>query len=324
MSRGGIKLFGSVFSGGKGASVFVASLLLAAAIWLLHNLSLNYSAPMSASIVARSNIPGRFQESVSPVIVEARCRATGFKILRNRRLQRRGPVVVWFDPEVFKETGDDIFSISASELSGYVDKIFGSDVQLESFASPGVSFRFTRENHKKVPVRLMRNITFKPQYMALGDVSVKPDSVIIYGEEKYIEMFGEVLTRPLELSGVSASRSGTVALDVPKSVRVSSQSVDYQLDVVRFVEMRRTVKVQGRGVPDGRHLEIFPSVADLVIRRAFPASGTPEDEIGLYIDYRDFNSSRTGRCVARISGLTPGILSCVPSPEVFDCVETGD
>ena len=318
------RLFGGRLSDSRGVAILVASLLLAAAIWLLHNLSLSYSATMSASIIARSNIPGRFEESVAPVTVEARCRATGFRILRNRRLEKRGPVTVWFEPEVWRQAGDDSFIIPSNELSAYIDKIFGPEVRLESFSSSGVSFRFARENHKKVPVRLVRNVTYKPQYMALGDIRVRPDSVIIYGEQKYIEMFDQVLTRPLELSGVSASRNGSILLDVPKGVRLSETAVDYQLDVARFVEIRRSVKVQSRGVPSGRRLEIFPSTAELVIRRAFPASGTPEDDLGLYIDYRDFNSSRTGRCVAKISGMTPGILACELTPDVFDCIETND
>ena len=310
--------------GRRGAAIFVASLVLAAGIWLLLNLSLSYSAPLSASIIARSNIPGRFEESVSPVVVEARCRTTGFKILHNRRQLRRGPVKVWIDPEVLQPAGEDVFTVSTAALSGYVDKIFGPEVSLESFASQGVSFRFARENFRKVPVRLVPNVSFKPQYMARGEITVSPDSVFIYGEEKYIEMFDQVLTHPLELSGVSASRSGSIGLDVPKGVRLSAESVEYQLDVARYVEIRRSVKVQVRGVPSGRNLEVFPSTAELTVRRAFPSSGSPEDELGLYVDFREFNSSRTGRCVGHFSGLGPGILSCRADPEVFDCVETSD
>ena len=46
------KLFGRLHVDGRDISVFLMSLLLAFSIWLIHNLSLNYSDTVSVPVVA--------------------------------------------------------------------------------------------------------------------------------------------------------------------------------------------------------------------------------------------------------------------------------
>jgi len=305
----------------RDAAALIASLLLACGILITDKLTDSYTSVFRAVVSAKSEIPGRARTSLSPVTIEARCTATGLRLLHNRRQQRHKQLSVWFDPDVFKYEGDDMYSISAADLAAYVDKIFGQEVRMESALSDKVTFRFAAENYRKVPVHMVRSLSFKPQYMAAGEIRVKPDSVLIYGEEKYISAFERILTRPVELYNLSSSRTGTIQLEHPKGVRVSQESVSYELDVVRYVEVRRTVKLRASGVPAGHTLSIYPSTAELVIRTEFPSTGTPEQDIFPYIDYQDFNLSRNGRCVARIGGLSPAVLSCVCEPELFDCLE---
>lgn len=306
---------------GRDATVFVVSLLLAFSIWLIHNLSLSYSMTLRAVVTACSNIPGRYQASLSPVTIEARCRTTGFNLLRSHRSGRKVVRQVWMDPKLFTHVSGDQFSVSANELSGYVTEIFGQDVRLESFVSPSVTFRFAEENHRKLPVHAVRSITYKPQYTMVGDITLSPDSVMVYGDGKYIDHFERILTKPLTLSGVSNSRTGSIALEVPKGIRLSDTEVAYDLEVSRYVEIRSRAKVSVRGVPAGHSVETYPSLADVVMKCVFPVSGDPAGQLQLYVDYRDFLGSRSGKCVAQAVSLPPGVISIEMEPEVFECVE---
>lgn len=306
---------------GRDVTILVASLLLAFSIWLIHNLSLSYSTTLRTVVSASSNIPGRYQTSLAPVTIEARCRATGFDIMHSHRRERRSPRTIYFDASAFKHTEADQFTISASELSGYVSEIFGSDVRLESFVAPAVTFRFAEENHRKVPVSVVESITYKSQYMAVGDIKVSPDSVIIYGDQKYLNHFDRILTRPLSLAGVSNSRTGTIGLEVPKGIRVSESSVAYDLEVSRYVELSSQAKVTVRGVPGDRAVDVFPSSADVTLKCEFPVTGDPTGTLRLYVDYQDFVSSRSGKCVVRTGTLPQGVISVNVTPDIFECVE---
>lgn len=306
---------------GRDVTVFVVSLLLAFSIWLIHNLSLSYSMTLRSVVTACSNIPGRYQTSLSPVTIEARCRTTGFNLIRSHREERKPPKQVWIDPQLFNHVADDQFTVSANELSGYVTEIFGQDVRLESFVSPSVTFRFAAENNRKVPVHVVRSITYRPQYTSVGDIRISPDSVMIYGDGKYIDHFDRILTKPLTLSGVSNSRTGTISLEEPKGIRLSETEVAYDLEVSRYVEIRSRVKVGVRGVPAGRTVDVYPSVADVVMKCSFPVTGDPAGQLRLFVDYREFQNSRSGKCLARTSSLPSGVISVEVEPEVFECVE---
>ena len=59
---------------GRDLAGFLMALLLAFSIWLVHNLTLRYSAIMNVEVTAQSNIQGRAAESSNTAVISARCR----------------------------------------------------------------------------------------------------------------------------------------------------------------------------------------------------------------------------------------------------------
>lgn len=307
---------------GRDLAVFLLSLLLAFSIWISHNLSLQYSSVVSVPVIARSNIEGHSAESSNTSPVVARCRTTGYRLLKKNRMSRKGQLHVYFSPDDLHHDEGDMYYISSNELSGYFSEIFGDNVQLESFVSSRVRFRFPEENHKTVPVQAVSVTGFKPQYMALGPIKIVPDSVIVYGEQLQIQNIDRIITETITLPNLSAGAHGMARLEVPKGgVRLSEQEVSYALDVTRFVEVRREVKVGTRNVPGGRDLTIYPSVVDVVFRCVFPLASDPTENISFYVDYNDFSGSITGRCVPHDDGLPASVIDYTVEPRVLECVE---
>ena len=113
-------------------------------------------------------------------------------------------------------------------------------------------------------------------------------------------------------------------LEVPRGagVRLSDSEVSYALDVTRYVEIRREVKVGTRNVPAGRDLTVYPSVVDVVFRCIFPLASDPTEGISFYVDYNDFASSINGRCVPRDSGLPSTVIDYSVDPKVLECIES--
>ena len=83
-----LEVFGNIFRKlhirGRDAKIFVISLLLAFGIWLLHNLSLNYSALVCVPVKAVCNIEGHSMTSSNHDFVQVRCNARGFNLIRLR------------------------------------------------------------------------------------------------------------------------------------------------------------------------------------------------------------------------------------------------
>jgi hypothetical protein len=253
----------------------------------------------------------------------ARCRTTGYRLLRKNRQSRRGQQLrVYFSPDDLHHDVDDMFYISSNELSGYFSEIFGDNVQLESFVSSRVQFRFPVENHKTVPVQAVSVVSFKQQYMSLGPIKLVPDSVIVYGEPLHLQNIDRVVTETISLQNLSSGAHGMARIEVPKGgIRLSASEVSYALDVTRYVELRREVKIGTRNVPAGRDLTVYPSVAEVVYRCAFPLASDPTDGITFYVDYDDFANSINGRCVPRDSGLPASVIDYSIEPKVLECIE---
>ena len=307
---------------GRDLAVFLLSLLLAFSIWISHNLSLQYSSVVSVPVIATSNIEGHQAESSNTSPVVARCRTTGYRLLRRNRMSRKGQLRVYFSPDDLHHEEDDIYYITSNELSGYFSEIFGDNVQLESFVSSRVQFRFPEENHKTVPVQAVSVVSFKPQYMAGGPMKIVPDSVIVYGEPLQIQNIDRIVTETITLQNLSSGSHGMARLEVPRGgIRLSETEVSYALEVTRFVEIRREVKVGTRNVPAGRDLTVFPSTVDVVFRCVFPLASDPTEGISFYVDYNDFSSSINGRCVPHDSGLPTSVIDYSIDPQVLECIE---
>ncbi len=317
------KLLRKLDINGRDLAVFLLSLLLAFSIWISHNLSLQYSSVVSVPVIARSNIEGHQAESSNTSPVVARCRTTGYRLLRKNRMSRREQLRVYFSPDDLHHEEGDVYYITGNELSGYFSEIFGDNVQLESFVSSRVEFRFPEENHKTVPVQAVSVVDFKPQYMASGPMKIVPDSVIVYGEPLQIQNIDRVVTETITLQNLSSGAHGMARLDTPRgNVRLSVDEVSYALDVSRYVEIRREVKLGTRNVPAGRDLTVYPSVVEVVFRCVFPLASDPTDAISFFVDYNDFASSINGRCVPRDGGLPSSVIDYTVEPQVLECIES--
>ncbi len=301
--------------------VFVLSVLLAFLVWFLVNLSQTYTGVISVPVVAQCNLDGYGTESSNTVLVSARCRTEGFRLVREFSRRERPPVKVKFNKSDLRRTGHGEFSVIGGAKNSYINQFFGDDAQLEAFITDTLRFTFPVENHKKVPVDVPLSLSCRSQYMQSGHFRVMPDSITVYGSEEKLEAVDRVTTSRLVLTEVASSQHGLLKLNPIKDVRFSAEEVSYELPVSRYVELSSTVALEVWNVPAGASLQVYPPTAQIYLRCAFPITKDPLTTLRLYIDWRDFSSSLTGRCVPRIMRLPAGVLDYRVEPEVFDCIE---
>lgn len=302
--------------------VFLASLLVASVVWLITNLSRPYSGLISVPVIAESNIDGHSDRSANAATAVARCHASGFVLLRNRMDRKRQPVRVRFDRQDLRSAGGDEFYLAGPAINGYAADIFGDGTLVDAFVSDTLRFLFPSQTHKKVPVELVHEVQYRPQYMSSAPLRIEPDSVTVYGESARIESIDRVSTSTLYLYDVHENMHGLLKLGRAKGVRLSDTEVSYTLTVSRYVELQASVPVEVWNVPAGKHLQVFPSGADVTFRCIFPVSKDPTDAFRLYIDYKDFAGSLTGRCIPHTLKLPSGVIDYRVTPEVFDCILT--
>ena len=313
------KLLESLNISGRDLAVFLLALLLAFSTWLIHNLSLKYNDYLTASVIAQCNIEGHSNISLNRSDVIARCRATGYKVIMSDIRARRAPVTVNFAPAVMRHMEDDLFYVLSSDLTEYTHMIYGDGVTLEHYVSDTLFFRFPSVDYKKVPVTPVYSVSYRPQHMSDGQLQVAPDSVTIYGMSQRLENVTQVFTEPIKHSDLVSDVQGVVRLEKLKDVRVSAEEVHYMLDVKRYVDIVTTLPLNVLNVPADKKLVIYPSTGELKIKCSFPLEADPEAGVELYVDYRDFQNSISGKCPVRLSGIPRGFIAYETDPVAVNC-----
>ena len=301
--------------------LLVTSLFLAVLIWFLSNLSRSYSGVLGTAVVAECNIQGHSNVSSNSAMLSARCRAEGFRLLREGTRRSRRPVRVVFDRADLRYDSGDRFFVTGNVMNNYLRQIFGDGVDVEDIITDTLFFTFTPENNKRVPVRFAGDFTYRSQYMASGPLKITPDSVTVYGEKARLDLVDHVSTNQIFPDDVHDTQHGVLRLRRIKGVRFSDEEISYELPVSRYVEIRSEMPVTVRNVPAGRHLDVFPSRATVILLCTFPVARNPFESFELFIDYEDFASSLSGRCVARVPDLPRNVLDYRVEPAVFDCIE---
>lgn len=311
----------SVGSWGREWILVILSLFLACFIWLVSNLSQQYSGTISVPVQAECNIDGHGQTSSNIAVVSARCRAEGFRLVRETSRRERKVVKVRFDRADMRRLGPDTYGVIGGTKNSYVTQFFGDGASLEAFITDTLVFHFPVENHKKVPVEVPHSFLFRSQYMMAGPFRVEPDSVTVYGDDAHLATLEKVRAPRLTLSDLHEPMHGVLRLNPVDGVRMSAGEVSYEVPVTRFVELRASVPLEVWNAPAGHQLQVYPATAQVVLRCAFPLAKDPLPSFKLYIDWKDFSASLSGRCVARTLRLPAGVLDYRVEPEVFDCIE---
>lgn len=308
-------------SRGREWMVLVLSILLAFLVWFLVNLSQEYTGIISVPVVAQCNIDGYGTESSNVVLVSARCRTEGFRLIKEVSRGDRKIVKVKFNTADMRRTAPGEFCIIGGAKNSYVDQFFGDDAQLEAFITDTLRFTFPVENHKKVAVEVPKSVSFRSQYTQSGPFRLIPDSLTIYGSQEKLDAIEKLTTGRLVLTDVMDTRHGLLKVNPVKGLRLSADEISYELPVTRYVEISTTVNLEVWNTPAGASLQVYPPTAQVFLRCAFPITKDPLPSFRLYIDWKDFSSSLTGRCVPRVMRLPAGVLDYRVEPEVFDCIE---
>lgn len=299
--------------------IFMLALLLAFSIWLVHNLSLNYTNFVSTRIIAQTNIEYRSELSTNSCVVSARVRTTGYNLLRLSYRKSDNSKIVEFPSSVFHHYSNDVFYTTTQELQEYAEQIFGEKARVDFLIADTLKFEFPRQEYKTVPVKPVKVISTRSQYMLTEDLVIEPDSVIVFGDEKRLESIDYILTEPISVKEASSSIYGEAFLKEEKGLRLSIPSVQYSAEVTRFIEVATTLPLYVRNVPSGKELKCFPSNVDVTFLCTFPVRSNPETSVVLYVDYQDYIKSLSGKCRVNVSGIDSGILDYTIEPSSVLC-----
>lgn len=305
---------------GRDWTVLLLSLLLAFGIWFIHNLSLKYDDTVTVTVRAKCSLEGHSELSSNTVTVEGRCRAIGFNLIRSEFLSRHKETVVPFETESLGRVDDDTYFVTRTKLQDKAHIIFGEGTTEHQVFTDTVYFTFNHESYKKVPVRLNGYIETASQYAKVGELKFVPDSVTLYGRTELVNGIESVSTARFQRFDLDKSISGTLKLEHIDGVRMSAETVQYEQTVSRFVELASTVRLAIENAPEDKEIVLIPASVDVTYKCVFPFDDDPSSKSEFYIDYRDYENSRSGKCIVRSRKIDDRVISYDVEPQIIDII----
>lgn len=309
-------------------TLLVVSLLLAVFIWLVHNLTQDYFSYRQYNVTAISNLDGYAQASTSPVLISVGGQAKGYDLISRRRNRRPEDISVKLDASLFTpdRSRQDAFVIAGEDIQKYLDDAIGGDFSVTVVAEEKISFLFSPQSYRKVPVIVPEtSISFAPQYMKTAELSITPDSVLVYGNVADLEKVTSVTSRPIRLQGLDSDTRGEVMLNRVPGVRLGSRTVQYHIPVDRFVEETVDVEIKVRDVPLGKKVLLLPSTVKVRCRLPFSEKKRLSgDDLSFTVKYSDLASAISSKVIPAMTSSTCKVYSYEIEPKMVDFIISED
>jgi len=305
--------------------IFLISLLVACLVWVLHALSLNYSTYLQCKVTVTTNIEGYSNTATANEILLVRGKTSGYLVILTKGFKGDPihlPLMV--EPNHFSHCSDssDIFSVPVSVIREKIVETLGEHLTIEYIKNDSLTFNFSREEYRKIPVNLVSTMSFKPQYMKVGEIELIPDTILVYGPAAQVSKITEIQTKALSLMNINESIQGYVELEQMPGIRFSEETIHYSLEVERYVETSRKTSIEVTNVPSDKRVTVIPSEVTLTCRIPFGLVDNPEyKEMTLVVDYNNVVDSKSSKAIPTlVNSENCEVLSYSLTPSLVDCI----
>lgn len=308
--------------GGRNWIILVFSLLLAFFMWSIMKLSGQYSSYVRYKLEVTSNIPGRSNMAVSTDVLIIEAKSSGFEVLQNSSGGEGKTLLVDGVDSRFLHMYDevnDLFYLVPDDIKQRVQDALGADVQVVSFATDTLFFKFPQQDNKMVPVVAVSMIKYEEQYMPYAEMVLRPDSITVYGPKDILFDVKQVVTETIKGSRVKEPLTGVVQLKSIGGVRFSQDEVLYSIEVGRYVERSLNIPITIENAPSYANVAIIPQEVTVKFRQPFyKMEELKISDFSVVIDYDEVLRSDVVR--PRLVKKPKEILWEAMEPKYVECV----
>lgn len=313
--------------------VLVISLLVALVVWGVMKLSLQYRYVYHYNVELSAPMEGRVFKSVSQDPLTIRGTSSGFYLLRHKLSARKKGETLTFraEPSALRPLNgkEDAFFILSSQLKDRAASKLDGYLTIDEIVVDTLVFIFPKTYQKKVPVCLRADLSFKPQYMPLDKVYLKPDSVLINGQESIVKSIDSVFTEKITARSLKRNIQGEAEIEPVSGVQMSESKTVYHLNVGRYVGRSLSVPVEVRNQAEGARMILVPSTVTVTFKEEFARKRTlsPKD-FSVYVDYSQAVTSASSKAKVLLDKVPEGVYDVNIEPAFLDRVvmlpENGD
>ena len=279
---------------GEVAVVFLIAYFIAISLWLLVNMSKEYSFTINVPLQVTEYDEGMAFVSEPPGKARVGVSGEGWNLLA---LYRSPPEI----SIPYHEGEVDISEIVQRQIATY------TDISVLNVEPARISLEVEPKASARVPIRPELDVELRPQYEIVGRVRVLPDSVTVIGAQSVIDTLRSISTETLRLRNVQNSVERSVALARPVGLELPDVSeARVSFEVTEFTEGEVRVYLEARNVPEGWEIRFNPSVVTVRYQVPIDHFSAAQEMVPYeaFVNYSDILRDTTGVVAPRVEPVT--------------------
>lgn len=297
----------------KDILTFLGFLVLAALIWYGHAMQSvrNTRVPVLISYTGKPGTIGLGGDGLPDTVV-IEVRDAGSRLNAYHRTPLR--LTVDLHPYIHSDKGT--IHIPSDALRRSISDILQGTSRLINISPEEIRCPYFTEQEKTVPVFFAGQAVPAAEFQQVGPVTLSRSSVTLYGQDKALASIDTVYTEAVALKELSDTTLTRVALVLPKNTRAEQDSVDIRIVTERFTEKKFVLPIHVHGLPEGSHIRLFPSEAEVRVRVGMShfAQVEPRDIKAVCT----FNSYQTDKMEVELHYSNPYITAAWVYPAVVE------
>lgn len=164
--------------------------------------------------------------------------------------------------------GGNIYYYLPNQNLAAIASKFDSETKIYNFNKDTIFIELEQNGVKKVKIVADTELNFKIGYDLSDAITLNPDSIKLFGPQKYLDTIQFVKTEKIKLKDIASKINEEVILlgFEDNLIRFSDTKVMLSGEVEKFTEETITVPLNIVGVPNGMVLTVFPKEVKLVYK----------------------------------------------------------
>lgn len=214
------------------------------------------------------------------------------------------------------EENDNLISISAGTIQQLVKDELPPSIAIQRIEPIGIQAAYTRLNSKVVPIKINGTLQPAPQYQLVGEISLEPSVVTIYGTPETIDSIESVPTIPINITNVKEQFSRDIELQPAQSIRLSQTQVRLIARTRAFTEMTAKLPIHIADRPNDISVKTFPAEVSVKMQMGIETYRTfKETDVRAFVNYNDMLKSDNGMVKVYVASESTHIYNIKVQPQ---------
>lgn len=277
----------------KNINIFIICLFISICAWLLIKLSKEYTTEINFN-VNLTNVPyNKVCVTQFDSTITATVKAQGIKILYNQWFQKKATININIKSLFKNNPNKSNYQIVTSKYILDIEKQLQSKFKILSLQPDTINLNIEKAYSKAVSISSKIQIEPARQYGIYGNISIKPDSIYIFGPKNVIQKIKYIETEQRAFHNIKENLVSTVYLIAPSpKVHLSSNQIILMVPVEKFTEDKIELPIKVLHLPSSQNIKVTPEKVKITYRVAlkdYKKINTAQFSVG--IDYNKINKS---------------------------------